>query len=77
MASFLQKCPACKKKRLYIRKWKYTDKSLPSGSITTDKEICAPCHDKIRAMVLHRWSIRHYLGYAIMRLKNIFYGDTK
>lgn len=73
--NFLQKCPVCKKKRLYIRKWKYTDKSLPSGSITTDKEICAPCHSKIRAMVLHRLSLRQWVGYFIMRINN-FLHDT-
>lgn len=71
----LTKCPVCKKKRLYIRKWRYTDQSLPTGALTTDGELCKPCHQKIKLLVLHKWSLKHYFGYIIMRIKNFFY-DT-
>lgn len=71
----LSKCPVCRKKRFYIRKWRYVGSNLPTGAVTSDSELCKGCHDKINLLVLGKWSVAKRLEYVIMKLTNYFKHD--
>lgn len=48
-----------------MKRWTYTNKSLPGGGTTSDTKVCWNCHKNVQALVLGQWSIRHYYTFAM------------
>lgn len=59
-----------------IKKRTYIGKNVPTGKVVSDTEICKACHDRANLLILGKWSLRHRLNYAIMKVTK-FVHDPK
>ena len=73
-----KKCSACKKQKFWflVRKRTYIGKNVPTGKVVSDTEICKDCHQKAKLLILGKWSLRHYVNYALFRIKTILKHDS-
>lgn len=71
------KCNVCKRRKLFVRKWQFVGEFLPTGSLTTDGDMCKSCHDTTRLLILGKLSFRHYAHNVRARILTKLYDLTK
>lgn len=73
--TLLTKCPNCRRKVLFIKKWSYIVPAISPNPITSHTECCYRCFTDVKFITLGQWSYRHYIKHGIMKLRN--YYDTQ